>query len=89
MLSADRIGPPQLGHRERGRTSDSPAGTREIATVMKLPKANPSTRAITMGNQLTAVNLRLDGVDGYATSRMYDTSSVNPVTRAPGITIGL
>lgn len=89
MLSADRIGAPQLGHRERGRIIDSPAGTRWIAAVMKLPNAHPSTRAITMGNQLTAMNLRLDGVDGYTTSRMYDTSSVNPVTSAPGITIGL
>ena len=56
MLSAARIGTRQLGHRERGRTSDSPAGTRSIATVMKLPNANPSTRAIAMGNQLMAVN---------------------------------
>src|SRR4029453_10420859 len=31
----------------------------------------------------------LDGVGGYATSRMYATSSVNPATRAPGVTIGL
>src|SRR5688572_23656972 len=46
MLSTFRSGVAQLGHRERGRTRDSPAGTRWIATVRKLPNTRPTGRAI-------------------------------------------
>ena len=46
MLSTFRSGVPQLGHRDRGRTRDSPAGTRWIATVRKLPKTRPNGRAM-------------------------------------------
>ena len=89
MLSTMPFDAPHPGHRERGRTSDSPAGTRYIATVMKLPNAKPSTKAIAMGEPThDGEPFFLDGVGGYATSRIYATSSVNPVTRAPGITIG-
>src|SRR5439155_6196610 len=41
-LSLLAISTPQMGHRERGRTTDSPAGTRAVTTVMKLPSASPS-----------------------------------------------
>src|SRR5205809_1044593 len=41
-LSLLAISTPQVGHRERGRTTDSPAGTRAVTTVMKLPSASPS-----------------------------------------------
>src|SRR5437016_10309572 len=41
-LSRLAISTPQVGHRERGRTTDSPAGTRAVTTVMKLPSASPS-----------------------------------------------
>src|SRR4029450_8428733 len=46
MLSTFRRGVPQLGHRDLGRTRDSPAGTRLIATVRKLPKTRPNGRAM-------------------------------------------
>ena len=46
MVSMFRSGVPQLGHLDRGLTRDSPAGTRWIAIVRKLPNTRPSGRAI-------------------------------------------
>src|SRR5262249_52803435 len=40
---------PQLGHLEPGLTTDSPAGTRAITTLRKLPTTRPSNPA-RMGN---------------------------------------
>ena len=44
MLSAARIGVPQLAQRDRGRTIDSPAGTRAMQTLKKLPQTAPNSR---------------------------------------------
>src|SRR5688572_21712128 len=51
MLSRFAISAPQLGHRDLGRTTLSPAGTRETTTVMKLPTASPNGRAINTRTQ--------------------------------------
>src|SRR5690349_17086839 len=43
MLSRERISDPQPGHRERGFTTDSPAGTRAITTFRNDPTSRPRT----------------------------------------------
>ena len=47
MLSAARTGAPQLRQREPGRTTDSPRGTRTMATLKKLPHTAPNSPAVT------------------------------------------
>src|SRR5947199_6690654 len=42
-LSRAAMGAPHRGHRLRGRTTDSPAGTRAITTLRKLPTSRPRT----------------------------------------------
>ena len=55
MLSTLRSGVPQLGHRDRGRTRESPAGTRWITTVRKLPNTKPNGRAIAIRSSMSEV----------------------------------
>jgi hypothetical protein len=62
MLSRFAISAPQVGHRERGRTTDSPAGTRAVTTVMKLPNASPNGNATIAGSQATDANLTVEPV---------------------------
>ena len=45
MLSYQRIGSSQCGHRESGLITDSPFGTRVMQTFKKLPKSRPRTKA--------------------------------------------
>ncbi len=45
MLSYQEMGVPQPGQRDRGRTTDSPAGTRAMTTFRKLPTTAPTTTA--------------------------------------------
>src|SRR5688500_13854811 len=45
MLSRAPISAPHAGHRDRGRTIDSPFGSRYAATVMKLPTTSPNGSA--------------------------------------------
>src|SRR5918996_4662304 len=54
MLSRARISAPQFGHRDRGRTTDPPAGTLAITTVRKDPNSRPRTkkRATSTGGML-------------------------------------
>src|SRR3954452_8744555 len=59
MLSRFRISAPHRGHRERGATTDSPAGTRAATTVMKLPIARPN-RAATGASQTVGTSRTLD-----------------------------
>src|SRR5436305_5003849 len=59
MLSRLRISVPQRGHRDRGATTDSPAGTRAATTVMKLPMARPNTKA-TGASQTVGTTRTLD-----------------------------
>src|SRR5436190_8491989 len=53
-LSRLAISTPQVGHRDRGWTTDSPAGTRAVTTVMKLPKARPSGNTTIARSQSTS-----------------------------------
>src|SRR5437763_17137947 len=57
MLSRDTIWVPHTGHRDRGATTDSPAGTRDSTTVMKLPYARPNGIAIRMRTSVMAGTL--------------------------------
>src|SRR5687768_8547051 len=97
-LSRDRMGAPQLGHRERGRTIDSPRGTRWTATVRKLPKTSPNGSASRMRSATSKVVI----VAGrtlpqaartplpYATSRRYTMFWSNPAKAGtPGTRTGL
>src|SRR5215471_11179416 len=52
-LSRFAISTPQFGHRDRGETTDTPAGTRSVTTVMKLPSASPNGNATIAGSQAT------------------------------------
>src|SRR5579863_3701880 len=45
MLSAARMGAPQLPQRDPGRTTDSPRGTRAMTTLKKLPQTAPNSPA--------------------------------------------
>src|SRR6185312_188307 len=45
-LSNARTGAPQVGQREPGRTTDSPRGTRTMATLKKLPQIAPNNPAV-------------------------------------------
>ena len=47
MLSAAEIWASQAGQRDRGRTIESPRGTRWATTVTKLPILSPPTKAKT------------------------------------------
>src|SRR3954465_4125717 len=49
-LSRARISVPQPGQRERGRTIDSPFGTRWITTFKKLPITAPSGMAVAIAS---------------------------------------
>src|SRR5207247_8171350 len=52
-LSRFAISAPQRGHRDRGDTTETPAGTRSVTTVMKLPRARPNGKATIAGSQAT------------------------------------
>jgi hypothetical protein len=47
MFSYHAIGRSQLGQRERGATTDSPAGQREMQTLRNDPHTAPNTNAVT------------------------------------------
>src|SRR5512132_1014072 len=53
-LSRLAISTPHVGHRDRGWTTDSPAGTRAVTTVMKLPRARPSGNTTIAMSQSTS-----------------------------------
>src|SRR5512132_2098832 len=53
-LSRLAISTPHVGHRDRGWTTDSPAGTRAVTTVMKLPRARPSGNVTIARSQCTS-----------------------------------
>ena len=63
-LSAARIGVPQAGQRDPGRTTDCPSGTRAITTLQKLPQIAPNTAAsaVASGDDRRAAvsSMRLD-----------------------------
>ena len=63
-LSRLAISAPQLGHRERGLITASPAGTRSATTVMKLPSASPNGNATIAASQTTGANPTVDGGPG-------------------------
>src|SRR4029453_8948284 len=52
-LSRFAISVPHEGQRERGDTTEVPAGTRSATTVMKLPIASPKGSATIAGSQAT------------------------------------
>jgi hypothetical protein len=45
MLSYQRMAAPHSGHRERGLTTDSCLGSREMQTFKKLPMSSPNRKA--------------------------------------------
>ena len=47
MLSRAAISVPHRGQRERGLTTDSPAGTRAITTLRNEPTSRPTTASST------------------------------------------
>src|SRR4051794_7126326 len=54
MLSYHAISDLQDGHRDRGATTDWPAGRREMQTLRKLPIIRPNRPMINNGKTVTA-----------------------------------
>src|SRR5690606_15143583 len=48
MLSYQRIGVAHAGHRDPGEDTDSPAGSRAMHTLRKLPMSSPKTKTAMM-----------------------------------------
>jgi hypothetical protein len=94
MLSRFAISVPHRGHRDLGRTTLSPAGTRETTTVMKLPTASPNGKAmrplthasLIVGDPTLARSPRREA----QTSRTYEMLCSNPwMSPYPGTNTGL
>ena len=95
-MSRGSIGAPHEGHRDRGRTTDSPRGSRWTATVMKLPTTSPKGSATSARSQASSTGPTLSTADppaweaGGPQSWMYEMSCLNPVTPViPGTRTGL
>ncbi len=63
-LSAARIGAPQAGQRDPGRTTDSRRGTRAMTTLQKLPQTAPNSAAVAVASgddrRAAVSSMRLD-----------------------------
>src|SRR3954467_4887911 len=71
MSSRGVIGSPHLGQCDRGRTTDSPRGTRQITTLRNDPISRPNRP------QTTAVNV--------VTGSSYRGCVANPVATQPSV----
>src|SRR3954463_13667428 len=67
MSSRGVIGCPHLGQCDRGRTTDSPRGTRQMTTLRNDPISRPNTPQTTAANVVTAHSYRGCLADGAAT----------------------
>src|SRR3954469_10605173 len=74
MSSRGVIGCPHFGQCDRGRTTDSPRGTRQMTTLRNDPISRPNSPQTTAANVVTAPSYR----DGSSTARGDTAGTLAP-----------